>query len=127
MDPGWIQGSEARQIREDPGRILGSLGVGSFVSPLSVPPPLPFQARPWAPGWNQGRSIDPDSPPSPPLPPSGAVLGPFTVLKEDTFPGMMSPKVAQSIEGAPNFRRLGAMRIYGVGMPTVDGVIGVLK
>ncbi|KAG1680951.1 hypothetical protein FOA52_009910 [Chlamydomonas sp. UWO 241] len=58
---------------------------------------------------------------------SGAVLGPFTILKEDNFPGMLSPRVTQVIEGAPNFRRMGAMPIFGVGMPTVDGIIGVLK
>ena len=34
----------------------------------------------------------------------GAVLGAFSVLKEDTFPGMMSGKVPQAIDGAPNFR-----------------------
>ncbi len=33
------------------------------------------------------------------------MLGAFTVLKEDNFPGMMSPKVHQGIDGAPNFRR----------------------
>jgi hypothetical protein len=36
--------------------------------------------------------------------PAGAVLGPFTILKEDTFPGILSAKVQQIIEGAPNFR-----------------------
>ena len=49
------------------------------------------------------------------------------MLKEDTFPGMMSGKVPQVIDGAPNFRKMSGMPIYGVGMPTVDGVIGVLK
>ena len=58
----------------------------------------------------------------------GNVLGPFSILKEDNFPGMRSGKVEQIIEGAPNFRQMGGgMRIYGLGMPTVDGVLGVLK
>ena len=58
---------------------------------------------------------------------TGAVLGPNSILKEDNFPGMLSGKVPQRIEGAPNFRRMSNMPVYGVGMPTVDGVIGVLK
>lgn len=58
----------------------------------------------------------------------GNVLGPFSILKEDNFPGMRSGKLEQIIEGAPNFRQMGGgMRIYGLGMPTVDGVLGVLK
>jgi hypothetical protein len=58
----------------------------------------------------------------------GNVLGPFSILKEDNFPGMRSGKVDQIIEGAPNFRQMGGgLRIYGLGMPTVDGVLGVLK
>ncbi len=36
--------------------------------------------------------------------PSGAVLGAYSILKEDNFPGMQSTKIPQSIEGAPNFR-----------------------
>ena len=65
--------------------------------------------------------------PTPPCRSSGAVLGPNSILKEDNFPGMLSAKVLQHIDGAPNFRRMSGMPIYGVGMPTVDGVIGVLK
>ena len=40
---------------------------------------------------------------------------------------MRSPKMEQLIDGAPNFRQMEGMRIYGVGMPTVDGIVGVLK
>ncbi|GLI60364.1 hypothetical protein VaNZ11_002488 [Volvox africanus] len=58
---------------------------------------------------------------------SGAVLGPFTILKEDQFPGMKSPKINQPIEGAPNFRGLPGMPIYGTGMPTIEGIVAVLR
>ncbi|KAL6757552.1 inositol hexakisphosphate-domain-containing protein [Haematococcus lacustris] len=58
---------------------------------------------------------------------SGAVLGAFSILKEDNFPGMQSNKLAQSIEGAPNFRGLPRAPIFGVGMPTLDGITGVLQ
>ncbi len=40
---------------------------------------------------------------------------------------MQSSKVAQTTEGAPNFRSLPGMPIFGVGMPTVDGIMGVLR
>eukprot|EP00983_Pelagomonas_calceolata_P043298 1138848-Pelagomonas_calceolata.AAC.8 len=35
---------------------------------------------------------------------TGAVLGAFSILKEDNFPGMQSSKIAQTIPGASNFR-----------------------
>jgi hypothetical protein len=38
------------------------------------------------------------------LPRPGAVLGAFSILKEDNFPGMQSNKIAQTIPGASNFR-----------------------
>ncbi|GLC33893.1 hypothetical protein PLESTM_000131000, partial [Pleodorina starrii] len=58
---------------------------------------------------------------------SGAVLGPFTILKEDQFLGMKSPKIPQPIEGAPNFRGLPGMPIFGTGMPTIEGIVAVLR
>ncbi|GFR48167.1 hypothetical protein Agub_g10003 [Astrephomene gubernaculifera] len=58
---------------------------------------------------------------------SGAVLGPFTILKEDQFPGMRSPKIPQPIEGAPNFRGLPGMPIFGAGMPSIEGIVAVLR
>uniref|UniRef100_A0A7S3QUH6 Tyrosine specific protein phosphatases domain-containing protein n=1 Tax=Dunaliella tertiolecta TaxID=3047 RepID=A0A7S3QUH6_DUNTE len=58
---------------------------------------------------------------------TGAVLGAFSILKEDNFPGMQSSKIAQTIPGASNFRGIPGMPIYGVGMPTVEGVRGVLR
>eukprot|EP00198_Chlamydomonas_reinhardtii_P010887 XP_001700224.1 predicted protein [Chlamydomonas reinhardtii] len=58
---------------------------------------------------------------------SGAVLGPFTILKEDQFPGMRSHKVPQPIDGAPNFRGLPGMPIFGTGMPTIEGIVAVLR
>ena len=55
------------------------------------------------------------------------MLGPFTILKEDNFPGMRSSKVPQPIEGAPNFRQMPALPVFGVGMPTIEGITAVLK
>ena len=53
--------------------------------------------------------------------------GPFTILKEDQFPGMRSHKVPQPIDGAPNFRGLPGMPIFGTGMPTIEGIVAVLR
>lgn len=58
---------------------------------------------------------------------TGAVLGAYSILKEDNFPGMQSAKIPQSIEGAPNFRGMPHVPVYGVGMPTVDGITGVMQ
>lgn len=43
------------------------------------------------------------------------------------FPGMRSTKIAQPIDGAPNFRALPGFPIYGTGMPTLEGITAVLK
>lgn len=40
---------------------------------------------------------------------------------------MKSPKIPQPIEGAPNFRGLPGMPIFGTGMPTIEGIVAVLK
>lgn len=53
--------------------------------------------------------------------------GPYTILKEDMFPGMRSNKITQLIDGAPNFRALPGFPIYGTGMPTLDGISAVLR
>lgn len=57
----------------------------------------------------------------------GAVLGQNTILKEDHFPGMYSSKIPQTVEGAPNFRRVNGVPVVGMGMPTVAGIRAVLQ
>ena len=57
----------------------------------------------------------------------GRVLGQCTILKEDQFPGIEDRRVAQVIEGAPNFRGVPELPVYGVGMPTIAGIRNVLS
>jgi hypothetical protein len=40
---------------------------------------------------------------------------------------MRSGKVPQPIPGAPNFRTLPGMPVFGTGMPTIDGITAVLR
>jgi hypothetical protein len=40
---------------------------------------------------------------------------------------MRSNKIAQPIDGAPNFRALPGFPIYGTGMPTLDGITALLR
>ena len=56
----------------------------------------------------------------------GKVLGQHTILKEDHFPGIQSEHLPQLIDGAPNFRGVSGVPVYGVGMPTVDGIRKIL-
>lgn len=58
---------------------------------------------------------------------AGAVLGPFTILKEDYFPGMKSTKLPQTLAGASNFRCMRKERVYGVAMSTLAGIRNVLR
>lgn len=60
-------------------------------------------------------------------PPYPTPVGPFTILKEDQFPGMRSSRIPQHIDGAPNFRGLPGMPIFGSGMPTIEGIVAVLR
>merc|ERR1719446_1738361 len=56
----------------------------------------------------------------------GQVLRKQTILKADHFPSMRNPKLPEVIEGAPNFRQLPGLPIYGVGQPTEKGVANVI-
>eukprot|EP00210_Caulerpa_lentillifera_P000523 g506.t1 len=56
----------------------------------------------------------------------GSVLGQNTILKEDHFPGIEDPRLHQPIPGAPNFRGVLDLPVYGVGMPTIEGIKDVL-
>ncbi|PSC67685.1 paladin isoform X1 [Micractinium conductrix] len=56
----------------------------------------------------------------------GAVLGPYTILKEDHFRGCQSSRLAACVAGAPNFRDVPGVRVFGGAIATVDGVRSVL-
>ena len=58
---------------------------------------------------------------------AGAVLGPFTILKEDYFPGMKSNRLPQTLAGASNFRCMKGNHVYGVAMSTLAGIKNVLR
>lgn len=57
---------------------------------------------------------------------SGAVLGAHTILKEDHFPGCQSEDIPAVLPGAPNFRGVPGFNVYGVGLPTVEGIKATL-
>eukprot|EP00887_Chlorella_sp_A99_P002448 scaffold10.g2448.t1 len=57
----------------------------------------------------------------------GAVLGPHTLLKEDHFPGCQSARLAPLFPGAPNFREVPGVRVFGGAIATVQGMRDVLQ
>ncbi|KAL2634189.1 hypothetical protein R1flu_005668 [Riccia fluitans] len=57
----------------------------------------------------------------------GAVLGKKTILKSDHFPGCQNKRLLPHIEGAPNYRQVGGLPVYGVAIPTVEGIRQVLE
>jgi len=56
----------------------------------------------------------------------GLVLGKGTILKGDHFPGAHNKKLRPIIDGAPNFRQVAGLPVYGVAIPTVEGITNVL-
>ena len=58
---------------------------------------------------------------------AGSVLGPNTMLKADHFPGCQHPDLPTVLEGAPNFRQVEGLPVYGVAIPTLDGTMRVLQ
>ncbi|EFN52818.1 hypothetical protein CHLNCDRAFT_26452 [Chlorella variabilis] len=58
---------------------------------------------------------------------SGDVLLPHTILKSDHFPGCQNMKLTPLIDGAPNFRQVSGLPVYGVAIPTVSGLRLVLE
>jgi hypothetical protein len=57
---------------------------------------------------------------------SGSVFSRGTILKSDHFPGCHKKELPYRT-GAPNFRQVkGNIPIYGVGNPTVEGIISIL-
>lgn len=57
----------------------------------------------------------------------GNVLAAGTILKFDHFPGCQRKGLEPVIEGAPNFRKVDGLSVYGVAIPTIDGVQNVLR
>lgn len=56
----------------------------------------------------------------------GTLLGSGHILKFDQFPGMRNERLAEQMDGAPNFRQVEGTEVYGVAQPTVDGMRQVL-
>ena len=57
---------------------------------------------------------------------NGEVLIPHSLLKSDHFPGCQNTKLTPLVEGAPNFRGIDGLPVYGVAIPTVVGLRNVL-
>ncbi|KAG8097552.1 hypothetical protein GUJ93_ZPchr0013g36727 [Zizania palustris] len=57
----------------------------------------------------------------------GSVLGKKTILKSDHFPGCQNKRLRPHIDGAPNYRQAGSLRVHGVAMPTMRGIVNVLN
>jgi hypothetical protein len=57
---------------------------------------------------------------------AGAVLGRQTILKDDHFPGCQNSKLTPLVDGAPNFRQVDGLPVFGVAIPTVSGLRNVL-
>ncbi|KAL8144431.1 hypothetical protein V2J09_017463 [Rumex salicifolius] len=57
----------------------------------------------------------------------GAVLGKKTILKSDHFPGCQNKRLSPHIEGAPNYRQAATLQVHGVAIPTIEGILNVLK
>ena len=55
------------------------------------------------------------------------MLLPHTILKSDHFPGCQNMKLTPLIEGAPNFRQIPGLPVYGVAIPTITGLRRVLE
>lgn len=56
---------------------------------------------------------------------NGQVLRRQTILKADHFPSCYNTKLPEQINGAPNFRQVENMPVYGLGAPTARGLRSV--
>ncbi|PRP83694.1 hypothetical protein PROFUN_03849 [Planoprotostelium fungivorum] len=56
----------------------------------------------------------------------GDVLDPSTIMKSDHFPGCQKMSILPHLPGAPNFRSVPGMNVYGVAIPTYQGMKNVL-
>ena len=100
-------------------------------STAATPPPPPP-----APSSSSARGGDAGGQPSyPPLPPAdvvvasrcGDVLTRATLLKSDHFPGCQNRRLRPLVEGAPNFRRVPGLPVFGVAIPTAAGLRRALE
>lgn len=57
---------------------------------------------------------------------SGDVLLRHTILKSDHFPGCQNMRLTPLLEGAPNFRQVPGLPVYGAAIPTASGLRLVL-
>lgn len=57
---------------------------------------------------------------------SGEVLLRHTILKSDHFPGCQNTRLTPLLDGAPNFRQVEGLPVYGVAIPTISGLRMVL-
>lgn len=56
----------------------------------------------------------------------GEVLLKHTILKSDHFPGCQNKALSNQLPGAPNFRQVPELPVYGCAIPTVSGLRHVL-
>ncbi len=47
-------------------------------------------------------------------------------MQEDHFPGCQSEVIPATVPGAPNFRGVPGFNVYGVSLPTVEGIKATL-
>eukprot|EP01119_Soliformovum_irregulare_P014208 TRINITY_DN3878_c0_g1_i1.p1 TRINITY_DN3878_c0_g1~~TRINITY_DN3878_c0_g1_i1.p1 ORF type:complete len:1108 (-),score=338.31 TRINITY_DN3878_c0_g1_i1:397-3720(-) len=52
----------------------------------------------------------------------GDVMGVNTILKSDHFPGCQRMSLLPHIPGAPNYRQVQGLCVYGVAIPTIEGM-----
>lgn len=57
---------------------------------------------------------------------AGSVLRKQSILKCDHFPSSRNLKLAEQLRGAPNFRKVEGLPVYGTGQPTLPGCTEVL-
>lgn len=57
---------------------------------------------------------------------TGDVLFRYTILKSDHFPGCQNTRLTPLLDGAPNFRQVPGLPVYGVAIPTISGLRTVL-
>jgi guanylate kinase len=57
----------------------------------------------------------------------GQVLRKQMIVKQDHFPSCWNKSLPEFVDGAPNFRQLPGVPIYGVGQPTEAGVARVIE
>ena len=99
-------------------------------APPPPPPPPPAPSSSSARGGDAGGQLN-----YPPLPPAdvvvasrcGDVLTRATLLKSDHFPGCQNRRLRPLVEGAPNFRSVPGLPVFGVAIPTAAGLRRALE